>query len=161
MKISPKQVRKVQAGVPVRTQMDRTLALHLTTQSAVPEGMSAQINSISVVAAFCHANSVNAGWWHDLDTGAPLARNAGELLALIHSEVSEALEGHRKGLQDDHLSHRPSIEVELADAFIRICDLSEALGLDLGGAVVEKMAFNRLRADHKPENRRAAGGKRF
>ena len=67
----------------------------------------------------------------------------------------------RKGLMDDKLPHRSMLEVELADAVIRIADLAGALDLDLGGAVAEKMAFNAQRADHKPENRLAAGGKAY
>jgi len=84
-----------------------------------------------------------------------------EKLCLIHSEVSEAMEGYRKGLMDDHLPHRPMIEVELADAVIRIADLAGALGLDLGGAIAEKLQYNQARADHKPENRAKEGGKAF
>ena len=82
-------------------------------------------------------------------------------LCLIHSEVSEALEGHRKGKMDDHLPHRKSIEVELADACIRIFDLAAGLGLDLGGAIVEKDLYNQQRADHKVEARLAEGGKKY
>lgn len=72
-------------------------------------------------------------------------RNVGELLALIHSEVSEGLEGHRKNLDDDHLPHRKSLEVELADAMIRILDMAAGLKLDLGGAMVDKLAYNAKR----------------
>ena len=82
-------------------------------------------------------------------------------LALIHSEISEALEGVRKGLMDDHLPHRPMIEVELADAIIRIMHLAGRKNLDIGGAVVEKYAYNKDRADHKKENRNKADGKKF
>ena len=82
-------------------------------------------------------------------------------LRLIHSEVSEAMEGHRKGLADDKLPHRSMVEVELADAVIRIADLAGALGLDLGGAIAEKMEYNRNRPDHKPENRRGENGKKY
>jgi NTP pyrophosphatase (non-canonical NTP hydrolase) len=71
------------------------------------------------------------------------------------------MEGHRKGLPDDKLPHRSMIEVELADAVIRIADLAGALGLDLGGAIAEKMAFNAVRPDHKLENRLAEGGKAY
>lgn len=109
----------------------------------------------------CHGAAKAGGWWNDIHTGAPLQRNVGELLCLIHSEISEAMEAHRKGLQDDKLPHRPGIEVELADAVIRIADLCGGLGLDLAGAVVEKLAYNAKRADHKPEARRAAGGKMY
>lgn len=109
----------------------------------------------------CHSASRAGGWWHDLETGEPLKRNVGELLCLIHSEISEAMEGHRKGLMDDKLPHRPMIEVELADALIRIADLAGGLNLDLGGAVAEKLAYNAQRADHKPENRKKEGGKKY
>jgi NTP pyrophosphatase (non-canonical NTP hydrolase) len=129
----------------------------------------------------CHKAAYEAGWWHQqygaaggTEDLARLCRDAettrerlfagaliSQKLALIHSEVSEALEGARKNRMDDHLPHRKSIEVELADAVIRIADLAGALGLDLGGAIAEKMAYNAQRADHKPENRAAAGGKAF
>ena len=121
---------------------------------------------------YCHKASVEAGWWKDITTGADFAaevRNGtrlgkalvAEKLCLIHSEISEAMEGHRKGLSDDKLPHRLQIEVELADAVIRIADLAGALGLDLGGAIAEKMRFNAHRPDHKLENRAAAFGKAY
>jgi hypothetical protein len=53
------------------------------------------------------------------------------------------------------------IEVELADALIRILDLAGALHLDLAGAVQEKLAYNAVREDHKVENRKAEGGKSY
>lgn len=112
----------------------------------------------------CHSASVVAGWWKDLRTGEQLISRphiVGEKLALIHSEVSEAMEGHRKSKMDDKLPHRPMVEVELADAVIRIMDLAGALNLDIGGAIAEKMAFNKIRPDHKPEARLAEGGKAY
>lgn len=57
--------------------------------------------------------------------------------------------------------HRPGIEVELADAVIRIFDLAGGFNLDLGGAIAEKPAYNANRADHKPENRKLDGGKAY
>lgn len=116
-----------------------------------------------VLKTLCHRAALEAGWWNDLQTGDSLIgkRNVGEMLCLIHSEISEAMEGHRKGLMDEHLPMFKSIEVELADAIIRIADLCGALDLDLGGAIAMKMAYNATRADHKPEARRAAGGKAY
>lgn len=106
-------------------------------------------------------HAANKHWWTDLETGEPLKRNVGEMLCLVHSEISEALEGYRKNLMDDHLPGRSSIEVELADAVIRIFDIAAGLQLDLGGAFEDKMAYNAVRADHKREARLAANGKKF
>ena len=111
----------------------------------------------------CHQASYRAGWWHDAE-GKDSRRNPmcfSQKLCLIHSEISEAMEGDRKGLMDDKLPHRQMREVELADALIRICDLAGAYSMDLGGAVAEKLAYNARRADHKPENRAANGGKSY
>jgi NTP pyrophosphatase (non-canonical NTP hydrolase) len=114
-----------------------------------------------ILAQDCHAASVAGGWYTNPVTGERLQRNVGEMLMLIVSEVAEAMEGYRKGLADDHLPDRLMIEVELADAVIRIGDLAGYLGLDLGGAIAAKMAYNQTRADHKPAARAAAGGKAF
>lgn len=119
-----------------------------------------------------HGASLRAGWWFDHKEGIDLLDHVkrgtrfgkalvAEKLCLTHSEVSEGMEGHRKGLMDDKLPHRPMLEVELADAVIRIADLAGALGLDLGGAIADKMAFNAVRPDHKPEARQAEGGKAY
>ena len=110
-----------------------------------------------------HADNIAAGWWTDRVTGESIleTRNVPEILMLIVSEVAEAMEGYRKSLQDDKLPHRSMIEVELADACIRIFDLAGAKGFDLGGAIAEKRAFNAVREDHKLENRAKPGGKAF
>ena len=119
-----------------------------------------------------HQGNVNAGWWTDLDTLQSLAEECrirtrfgkalvAEKLALIHSEISEAMEASRKNLMDDKLTHRKGVEVELADAVIRILDLAGALELDLAGAIQEKLAYNAVREDHKVENRKAEGGKSY
>lgn len=108
-----------------------------------------------------HQGNIDAGWWTDLDTGLKKDRNVGELLCLIHSEISEAMEGHRKGLPDDKLPHRSMFEVEIADTLIRIFDLAGAHNLDLSGAVEEKIAYNKKREDHKVENRMKDGGKKY
>lgn len=122
----------------------------------------AQAGNMLVIA--CHGASMNAGWWRDLHTGQSILDRphvVGEKLMLVVSEIAEAMEGHRKGLKDDKLPHRPMIEVELADAVIRICDLAGALDLDLGGAIKEKLEYNKHRPDHKIENRKAEGGKAY
>jgi hypothetical protein len=132
----------------------------------------------------CHEASYGAGWWHLKEGGFNLDLRAmvrgetnddefavifrrfakalvAEKLCLSHGEISEGMEGHRKGLMDDKLPHRSMLEVEIADTFIRLGDLAAALGLDVGSAIIEKMAFNSVRPDHKLENRMAAGGKAY
>jgi hypothetical protein len=120
---------------------------------------------------FCHGQAKENGWWTNMTTGESTEstgypknqpiKNVGELLCLVHSEISEAMEGHRKLLMDDKLPNRTMLEVELADAVIRIFDMSGGLGLDVAGAISEKLGYNATRSDHKLENRRALGGKKF
>lgn len=104
----------------------------------------------------CH--EANAKWWPQPNVR---SRNKGEAIALMHSELSEALEAERKSLMDDKLPHRLGAEVELVDCLIRIFDYAHAFGYDLEGAFREKMAFNAVREDHKLENRMKEGGKKF
>ena len=111
--------------------------------------------------AALRVDEANRNWWIDLDTGQPLQRNVGELLMLATSELAEALEGHRKNLMDDKLPHRKMFEVEIADCVIRLLDIAAGMGLDLGGAFEEKMAYNAKRADHQVEQRKLAGGKKY
>lgn len=125
--------------------------------------MSFLLNGLDDLVETCHGSAKAAGWWTDLNTGEPLPltqERVGDKLMLIVTEIAEAKEGHRKNLMDSHLINRPMIEVELADAIIRIADLAGAMDLDLAGAVVEKLAYNKTRADHQIENRKAANGKK-
>ena len=110
---------------------------------------------LNTLARLCHDVSSEAGWWPE----EPTVETRATKIALIHSEVSEMLEGLRKGVADDHLPNRSMEEVEAADILIRLFDYAGERGLDLAGAMAEKLAYNMSRADHKPEARSAAGGK--
>jgi len=134
--------------------------------------MKNQIASIEELQSSIHQANVQAGWWTDLSNNMDLAEEVrqgtrlgkalvAEKLALVHSEVSEGLEGHRKNLPDDKLPHRPMVEVEMADAVIRILDLCGAMKLDLAGAIFEKLAYNKTREDHQIKNRKEVNGKSY
>ena len=62
---------------------------------------------------------------------------------------------------DDHLPHRKMEEVEMADCIIRIMDYCGRFDLDIGGAIKEKLEYNKNRADHKLSNRKKDNGKKF
>lgn len=121
--------------------------------------MAAVADGFRAVQDAAHSASVNAGWWDETNIMADGCIPT--KLCLIHSEISEAMEGHRKGLMDDKLPHHQMFAVELADAVIRIADLAGACGFDLGAIIEEKMEYNRDRPDHKRENRAKAGGKKY
>lgn len=129
----------------------------MTEQQAL-EQIASNADALNAISDAIHA--LNRKWWTDFN-GQPIARNVGEMLALIHSEISEALEGHRKSLPDDKLPHRPMLEVELADAVIRIFDMAAGMNLDLGGALRQKCEYNAVRHDHTREARMAENGKKY
>src|SRR5690606_34482374 len=97
----------------------RELAPVIHTAQGDDELLDTLIEGLGVSTVICHGLALRAGWWTDPVTGEPKDRNDGECIALMHSELSEALEGIRKNSNDDHLPHRKSVEVELADTLIR------------------------------------------
>lgn len=120
-------------------------------------------------AITCHEAAKT--WWLDQETGEDVRTWPQKFfklwvstkLFLIVSEVVEAFEGYRKDVMDTHLTERKMFVVELADTFIRLFDLIGGLGLaaEVAKAIIEKLAYNAQRADHKPENRKKKGGKQF
>ena len=119
-----------------------------------------EIMNLDDYAYECH--KANKLWWTDLETGKyPKDRNIGEMLMLCVSELAEAMEGHRKNLQDDKLPQYKMFEVELADCLIRIFDLCGAHEISINKIYLDKMIYNQNRQDHTKEARLAEGGKRY
>ncbi len=117
---------------------------------------AAEIHQAALVLEYyCHGVAKECGWWDQKNP-----RSVPELLMLCVSELAEAMEGDRKDLMDDHLPDRKMLEVELADAIIRIFDMGGGLNLDVAGALAAKLKYNTERDDHKPENREN-GGKKY
>ena len=116
--------------------------------------------TIESIMDAAHENAKSHGFWeHPLEFGTQMA--------LVHSEISEALEADRKGHYADNGAIEYALELlernvgmfntifesrikntagdELADAIIRICDTSKARGIDLGKHIRLKMAYNSTR----------------
>lgn len=112
------------------------------------------------LALLCHNRALQAGWYVNPD-GTSKELNKGERMMLMVSEISEAMEGVRKNLMDDHLPHMTMESVEMADLLIRVFDYCGWREIDILRAVEEKLEYNYYRSDHKPENRNTENGKQF
>lgn len=104
-------------------------------KSVVEDGVTC-----AVIEAF--QNSADHGFWDGMEYREDRIKEIPGKLCLIHSEVSEALEAYRKSHPEKMIA---DVGEELADVCIRVFDLCGALHIDLGKAIVEKMAKNRAR----------------
>lgn len=112
-----------------------------------------------------HKLAVEKGWWDGVNSPIEAMRLIPEKIALIHSELSEALEEYRNSQYGpaDSLPGRgfyysngkpEGFSVELADAIIRILDLCGKLNLDIQFAVSTKHEYNKSRP-HRHGGKRA------
>ncbi|MEE9367014.1 MAG: hypothetical protein V3W44_10030 [Dehalococcoidales bacterium] len=110
--------------------------------------MSNDLEGVRDFMQLVYEEAKSKGWWNQ-------PRNKGEMIALMHSELSEALEALRKpDVLDSHLPHLPAVGVEMADTIIRIFDFCAGFDIDLATCIEEKFRYNKTRP-HKH------GGKKF
>lgn len=100
--------------------------------------MRTVIEAIDHLQSAVHANAVGHGWWEG-------EQNDAEKIALMHSELSEALEAMREGNPDSDKIAFSSVEEELADCVIRILDYAGRRRLDIAGAILAKHEYNLTR----------------
>ena len=97
-------------------------------------------SELNALAQDCHRIAVDHGWWE-------AERNDGEMLCLVHSEISELCETLRHGNPpSEHIPSYSGAEEEAADVVIRLLDLCYSKGWDLAGAIQAKVEFNRGRS---------------
>lgn len=98
------------------------------------------INEYNKIEAEVHTTAVDKGWWGS-------ERSDAECIALIHSELSEALEYLRKdpAQLDDKIPEFKGVEAELADVIIRIMDLSNKRDWKVAEAILAKLEYNKTR----------------
>jgi NTP pyrophosphatase (non-canonical NTP hydrolase) len=97
------------------------------------------IRSFYELQRIANDTAISKGFWET-------PREEGTLIALMHSELSEALEAVRHGNPpDDKIPEFSGVEAEFADVIIRIMDYAGYHDLNVAGAVIAKMEYNPTR----------------
>lgn len=138
------EIEKIGEACPVNVRSNNELLAEL-------------LDGLNELASFIHKNNIEKGFYEK-------EKNIGEMLCLIHSEVSEALEADRKDkyalrqidfaeqcyYEDEFVSAykdwvKGSFEEEMADIIIRVLDLCAWKGIDIAGHISAKIRYNAQR----------------
>lgn len=96
-------------------------------------------SSFEYISGKIFETAISHGWWHE-------DRNDAEMIALMHSELSEALEALRhSNPKSDHIPEFTNLEEEFADVIIRIMDFASGRKLKVAEALIAKIEFNNTR----------------
>jgi hypothetical protein len=151
-------MNKEQSPQPAKTRAERAAAARAELDDLAREAAAAEahqervrafnqaliglggpvVGTLNTLQALVYDWNAAQGFW--------ASDNTGEKIALMHSELSEALEADRKAiLSDDKIPSYTGVEAELADTVIRILDFAGRRHLRLGEAIIEKLSFNTTR----------------
>jgi len=114
-----------------------------TTLSATQQA----VHVINQLATVVYRWAVDKGFWESEDRELGTKRNDGEMIALMHSELSELLEAirganHGAYLADEHCPEFSNVEIECADLIIRMLDFCGGRQLRIGEALMAKINYN-------------------
>lgn len=130
----------------IRLYDDRCVQIESNTGSEIG-GSENLVDALKEFQLSVFETAKSKGWYEMNKDGSVVQRNMGELIALMHSELSEALEADRHGNPpDDKIPQFSGVEAELADVMIRIFDTAEARGLKVIEAMIAKAEMNKSRA---------------
>jgi len=129
------------------------------------------MEGLNKVRDICHDEAICNGWHDDtllhingitiIEADMLEMAYKAQQISLMHSELSECLEGIRRDLQDKKLPHRKAEHVEIVDLLMRALDYCGEFDIDIDEIMSEKIEYNKTREDHKPENRDQVNGKKF